>query len=149
MSIVDLVEEKCVRVPIQAKDKQGILRELVELLGKAGKLDNLEVAYSDILNREALGSTGLERGIAIPHAKSEGVSKMALAIGILPEGVDFDALDGNPSNLFFLILAPADRAGMHVEALSEIARLTQSSAFCRLLLSAENPKEVVELFQEE
>lgn len=149
MAVVDLVEKGCIQVPLKGREKQEILRELVELLHGAGKIDNLEVAYSDILNREALGSTGLERGIAIPHAKSEGVTEMALAIGILPDGVDFDALDGNPSNLFFLILAPADRAGMHVEVLSEIARLTQSAAFCRLLLAAESPTEVVELFQED
>ncbi len=149
MSVVDLVDKKCIQVPVQARDKQGILRELVELLDKAGKIDNVETAFSDILHRESLGSTGLERGIAIPHAKSTGVSEMALAIGILPEGVDFDALDGNPSNLFFLILAPADKAGLHVEVLAEIARLTQSSAFCRLLLAAESAAEVVELFQED
>ncbi len=148
MSVVDLIDSKVVQVPLKARDKQGILRELIELLDRAGKIDNVEVAYSDILRRESLGSTGLERGIAIPHAKSQGVSSIALAIGTLPEGVDFDALDGNPSNLFFLILAPEDKAGLHVEALAEIARITQSPAFCRLLLAAESAEEVVELFQE-
>jgi mannitol/fructose-specific phosphotransferase system IIA component (Ntr-type) len=115
----------------------------------AGKIDDKENAYRALLQREAKGSTGLENGIAVPHCKTDAVSSLTVAVGIAPSGIDFDALDGKPCKLFFLILAAPDQSGPHIEALSEIARITRSSAFMRTLLSSESPSEVVELFKEE
>ena len=74
------------------------------------------------------------------------MNNLVLAIGVSPEGVDFDSLDGEPSKLFFLLIATPQQAGPHIEALSEIARLTRSSNFCKLLLNAKTPKEIVEIF---
>ncbi|MEN8255983.1 MAG: PTS sugar transporter subunit IIA, partial [Verrucomicrobiota bacterium] len=82
-----------------------------------------------------------------PHAKSAAVDTLKMAIGIAPGGIDFNALDGNPTNLFFLLVAPPDKAGPHVQALAEIAKLAQSKAFCRALINAENAAEVVELMR--
>ncbi len=149
MAFIDLIEPAVVRVPIHSSTKSEVLRELVDLLDAAGKLKSADRALSALLDREAMGSTGLEEGIAVPHAKCDAVERLTVAIGIAPRGIDFQALDGKPSTMFFLLLAPPEQAGQHIEALSEIAKMTRSKSFCRLLLASETPEEVVELFQEE
>ena len=99
--------------------------------------------------REDQGSTGLEKGIAVPHAKTDAVKSITVAIGVSPEGVDFEAMDGKLSHLFFLMLAPSDQASQHVETLSEIARLTRSPMVLKMLIAASSPEEVMELFTDE
>ncbi|MCL2791687.1 MAG: PTS sugar transporter subunit IIA [Spirochaetaceae bacterium] len=149
MAIVDLIATNVVRVPLKSSTKTEIIRELIDVLDKAGKLSDSESAFKAVIARENMGSTGLEKGIAVPHAKTEKVKNLVLAIGIAPDGVDFDSLDGEPSKLFFLLLAQPSQSGPHIEALAEIARITRSQSFCRLLLNAQTPEEVVELFKEE
>ena len=148
MALIDQIREDVVKVPLEGRNKPDILRELVQVLADAGDLTDTESAYRALLEREGRGSTGLEKGIAVPHAKTDAVDRLTVAIGIAPTGVDFDAQDGNPSQLFFLLLAAPDQSGPHIEALSEIARLTRSDAFCRALANAESSAEVVELIQE-
>jgi len=122
MALIDLVSPDVVRVPVSAENKPDVLKELVDVLYNAGKISNSSDALKALLTRESQGSTGLENGIAVPHAKTHVVDSLTLAIGIAPQGVEFDALDGEPSRLFFLLLAPPDQSGPHIEALSEIAR---------------------------
>jgi fructose-specific phosphotransferase system IIA component len=149
MALVDLVSAEIVKVPLTSDQKDDIIRELIEILQDAGRIDDSDQIYEAVQAREALGSTGLEAGIAVPHAKTNAVSQLTIAIGIAPQGVDFEAIDGVPSQLFFLILAPPDQSGPHIEALAEIARLTRSKAFCRTLVNSTSAEEVVELFREE
>ncbi|MCK7483150.1 MAG: fructose PTS transporter subunit IIA [Candidatus Moduliflexus flocculans] len=148
MALIDLIREEVVRVPLAAQNKEGIIRELVEVLAAAGTVSDPAAAARAVLDREAKGSTGLEEGVAVPHGKTAAVESLAIAVGIAPRGVDFAALDGKPSNLFFLILAPPDQSGPHIEALAEIARLCRSKAFCRTLASSRDAKEAVGLFQD-
>ncbi len=122
---------------------------MVEVLRDAGKISDVEAVHDALMKRESLGSTGLEQGIAVPHAKTTAVTSLTVALGISPKGIDFQAIDGNPSKLFFLLLAPPDQSGPHIEALSDIARITKSQAFCRSVISATTPAEVVELFSED
>ena len=149
MAIVDLITSNVIQVPLKSKNKIEVIRELVEVLDKAGKISDKESVLNAVISRENMGSTGLEKGIAVPHAKTEKVKTLTLAIGIAPDGVDFDALDGEPSKLFFLLLAQPNQSGPHIEALAEIARITRSQSFCRMLLSASSPEEVVEIFRED
>ena len=149
MALIDLISPEVVKIPLTGSSKAEIIRELLSLLEAAGKVADSESAYDALLAREAMGSTGLENGIAVPHAKTDAVKDLTIAIGIVPEGVDFESIDGKPSSLFFLMLAPPDKSGPHIEALAEIARITTSHAFCRLLLGATSAQEVVEIFQEE
>jgi fructose-specific phosphotransferase system IIA component len=149
MAIIDLLSEEVIKVPLESTTKDGVIRELIQVLKSAGKVSDSQSAYDAVLAREALGSTGLENGIAVPHAKSPSVRSLTIAIGISPRGVDFNAQDGQPSRLFFLMLAPPNQSGPHIEALAEIARLTRSEAFCRMLTGARSGREVLSLFREE
>ena len=148
MVLIDLITEEVVKTPLMATTKPDVIRELTEVLRAAGKITNAEAVYEALMAREALGSTGLENGIAVPHAKTTDVANLTLAIGIAPQGLDFAALDGQPSKLFFLMVAPPDQSGPHIEALAEIARATQSEAFCRALIASRTAAEVVDLFRE-
>jgi len=147
MALIDLVEEKIVKVPLESKDKPDVLRELVRILKDAGEIDDFDSVLKAVQDREDKQSTGLEQGIAVPHCKSSAVSSLKLAIGIAPGGIDFDSMDRQPTNLFFLLVASPELSGPHVEALAEIAKLARSKSFCKALVNAENAKEVVELLQ--
>jgi nitrogen PTS system EIIA component len=148
MAIVDLISPEVVKVGLSSLDKPSVLRELLQILIDAGKVSNKDEILDALLQRESLQSTGLEAGIAVPHAKSAAVSSLTLAIGIAPNGIDFDAIDHQPSKLFFLMLAPPDQSGPHIEALAEIARMSKSKAFCSALMKADSVQEVMDLFRE-
>ena len=149
MSFIDLITEDVIKVPLQSASKPAVLRELVQILKDAGKIDDFDAALGAIVEREDKQSTGLEKGIAVPHGKTASVKSLVVAIGISKDGMDFNAIDGNPTKLFFLLIAPPDKPGPHVEALAEIAKLSRSPAFCNALVNAKNAKEVVELLKEE
>ena len=148
MALIELIEENVVKVPLEAITKEGVVRELVDLLAAAGKISDKERVCAAVLEREAKGSTGLEEGIAVPHGKTTAVKRLTIAIGRAPRGIEFGALDGKPSRLFFLLLAPPDQSGPHIEALAEIARMARSKAFLGTLASVRSAAEVVELFRE-
>ena len=149
MALIDMVTEEIVKIPLESKDKPDVLRELVQILKDAGEIDDFDTVLNAVQEREDKGSTGLEKSIAVPHAKTVAVSSLKLAIGIAPDGIDFDALDKQPSKLFFLLIAAPDQSGPHVEALAEIAKLSRSDAFCRALVKADSAAEVVELLKGE
>jgi PTS system nitrogen regulatory IIA component len=149
MALLERIEEKVIKVPLESVDKISVIRELVMILKDAGKIEDVEAVVDAVQARETLCSTGLDRGIAVPHAKTQAVNDLTIAIGISPKGIEFDALDGEVSKIFFLILAPPDQSGPHVQALSEIAKVSQSNSFIKMLTRSENPAEVVELFLED
>ena len=149
MGFLELLNKDMIKVPLENTAKNDVLEELLGLIDKNGGINDRAQALEDLRKRELLGSTGLEKGIAVPHAKTPAVDRMVMAVGIAPKGIDFDALDGQPSNLFFMILAPPDQAGPHIEVLSDIAKVTRSAALCRLLLAAANADEVIELFEDD
>ena len=149
MTLLDLLSEDVIKVPLSGSTKREVLRELLDTLNEAGKVAEYDQAMDAVLLRESQGSTGLEAGIAVPHAKTDAVADIALALGIHPTGIEFEALDGNPSQLFFMILAPPSQAGKHIEILSEIAKISRSPAFLRSLVRSVTPGEVLELFLED
>ena len=121
MSLIDLVQEKIVKIPLVSTDKADVLRELVQILKDAGEIEDYDAVLRAICEREEKLSTGLESGIAVPHGKTEAVSTLKLALGIAPQGIDFASIDRKPSQLFFMLVAPPNQSGPHVEALAEIA----------------------------
>jgi len=149
MSMIDLIREEIVKVPLVSTNKPDVMRELVQVLKDAGEIEDFNGVLNAVQTRENKQSTGLENGIAVPHGKTAAVNGLRLAIGIAPQGIDFDSMDGKPSKLFFLLLGSPDSAGPHVAALVEIAKLAQSKSFCRALVDVQTPAEVVGLIKGE
>ncbi len=148
MALLDLIRPDIIKVPLLSQNKNDVIRELIQILIDTGKLSDMERINNALLDREAMGSTGLEHGIAVPHAKIDMLEELQVSIGISPTGIDFQALDGKPSYLFFLLLAPPGQSGPHIEALADIARITRSQAFYGALINATSAQGVVDLFNE-
>jgi fructose-specific phosphotransferase system IIA component len=149
MALFELIEKSVVKTPLKSKNKKDVIKEMVEILHKAGKVKDVKTALKDLYEREELSSTGLGNGIAIPHAKTLAVNTLTIAIGLSPKGIEFDSLDDLPANYFFLILAAPDQSSPHLQALTEIARLTRDQEFCQELLKSSNSADVVKLFARE
>lgn len=146
MTMSDLLDKNLIIAPLVGKTKLEVLDELITKLVQYKKLNNKDEILQAVLERESLGSTGLTDGVAIPHAKTKAVDKLYLVIGIAPEAIDFEAIDGELSQFFFLVLAPEKEASAHIEVLASIARTTSSPSFKRLLKSARNADDVYSLF---
>ncbi len=146
MTLADVLDKDLMKIPLQGETKHAVIEELVDVLVDRRGLHNREEILSAVLSREALGSTGLADGIAIPHAKTTAVETVSVVVGISAKPIDFDAQDGKGSQFFFLVVAPEHEASAHIEVLASIARATTSPAFKRLLGAAKNADEVLGLF---
>lgn len=144
MRITDLLKKECIKLNCALNSKAEAVDLLVGLHEKAGNLNNTEVYKKAILAREAQGSTAVGNGIAIPHAKTEAVNGPALSAATVPDGVDYEALDGQPTNLLFMIAAPMD-GDLHLEVLSRLMVLLMDEAFKNSLLSAKTPDEFLNI----
>ncbi|HEV2147918.1 MAG TPA: PTS sugar transporter subunit IIA [Longimicrobiaceae bacterium] len=141
MQLSELLPPERIRIPLAGRSKDDLLRELVEVLHGTGEVGDSAEVLRAVRERESVLSTGIGSGVAIPHGKSSEVSALAMAAGVTAEPVDFEALDGRPVSLFFLLVGPESAAGDHVKALSRISRLVRSDAFRRRLADAVSPEE--------
>ena len=149
MKIVEFLNEKAITADMKAVNKEGALRELVDVLAKAEGIKNQSELVKVLMGREALGSTGIGQGVGIPHAKTNSVKKLVAALGICPQGVNFDALDGEPVHIFFLLVAPEDSAGPHLKGLARISRLLKDKYFRESLKQLRDEKTILKLIREE
>lgn len=140
MRIVDLLKEESIDLAVQVADKPAALDKLVSLMAAGGNLADTAKYKSCVLAREAEGSTGIGEGIAIPHAKTDAVRAPGLAAMVVPQGVDFDSLDGEPAKLFFLIAAPDTEDNVHLDVLSRLSMLLMDDDFRAELLVAQDAK---------
>ncbi|MGP1575036.1 PTS fructose transporter subunit IIABC [Selenomonas sp.] len=145
MRITDLLKSESIALGVQPKDKNDAIAILTGLMEKGGNLSDKAQYEKDVLAREASGTTGLGDGIATPHAKSAGVKAPGLAAMTVPEGMDFEAMDGNPSRLFFEIAAPAAEADVHLEVLSKLATMIMDPDFKEALIAAKSKEEFLSL----
>lgn len=136
MQITDLLKRDSILLNAAPANKADAINTLGDLMDKSGNLSNKDEYLKAVFAREESGSTGLGEGIATPHAKSSGVREAGLAAMVVPNGVDFDALDGQPSRLFFMIAAPEGAADTHVEVLSQLATMIIDPDFKEALISA-------------
>ncbi|MFP4409421.1 MAG: PTS sugar transporter subunit IIA [Spirochaetaceae bacterium] len=134
-------------LPLHATTKDEVIEELLDLLMKSGKVKDRGEALTALKEREEKMSTGMEKGVAIPHGKCGCVDELVVAAGIAPEGIDFDALDKKPSYIFIMTLSPKDRSGPHIQFLAEISQLLKHKEAREALLRANSPEEAVEIFQ--
>jgi fructose-specific phosphotransferase system IIA component len=144
---LSLINEDAIITNLAGSTKEEIIAELVNLLDRNGKLDDRNAVFEDVLRREKTMSTGMEHGIALPHAKTGGVSDIAVAVGIKKTGVDFDALDGEKSRLFVLTVSPKKTSGPHVQFLSAIAALLQDEETREDMMNAASRDEVMFLLR--
>ena len=149
MKIIEFLNEKAVSAELKASNKEGALRELVDILAKAEGIRNREELFKVLMSRESLGSTGIGQGVGIPHAKTNTVKKLVAALGISQTGVNFDALDGEPVHIFFLLVAPEDSAGPHLKGLARISRLLKDKFFRESLKQLKDEKAILKLIREE
>ncbi len=149
--LLELVDEKAIVPLLQADDRAGVVRELVYALVRAGQLgeSGAEAVARSILARERSGgTTGIGKGIALPHAKVDELTTVVGALGRSPDGVDFAALDGEPVYAIFLILSPTGEAERHLAAMDVVYRLVQQERFRRFLRQADSSEKIRDLLAE-
>ena len=150
MKFADFICHEAIRAELVADDKESVIRELVESLVKAGRIgaEDRDDIVRAIIKREELGSTGIGRGVAVPHTKHPSVERLVGTVGISHDGVDFDSLDGEKVQLLFLLVSPPDRPGDHLRALENISRQLREDMFCKFLKQARTPEDIGQLLQE-
>jgi mannitol/fructose-specific phosphotransferase system IIA component (Ntr-type) len=144
----EILSPERIRIPLAGATKDDILRALVETLHEGGAVSDAEAVLAAVREREAVLTTGIGSGVGIPHGKSEQVAELALAAGVSPEPVEFEALDGKPCRLFFLLVGPESAAGAHVKALSRISRLVRREEVRDRLAAAESAEAFLEIVAE-
>jgi fructose-specific phosphotransferase system IIA component len=150
MKFADFVIPEAICAQLNATDKEGAIREMVQCLLNAGRIqaDEMESIVKAILKREELGSTGIGRGVAVPHTKHPSVDRLVGTVAVSSQGVDFASLDGETVQLFFLLISPPDCPGDHLRALENISRQLRDDTFCRFLKQAKSAEDIQQLLDE-
>lgn len=141
MLLTDLLTPDRIRIPLSADSKDDLLRELVDVLANSDAIKDPDEVLHAVREREAVLSTGIGHGVAIPHGKSPSVTEIALAAGVSRVPLDFEALDGRPVRLFFLLVGPDSAAGQHVKVLSRVSRLLRRESTRKSLVESASPEE--------
>ena len=150
MKFADFIVPAAVRSDLAAADKETAVREMLQALADAGALDAgvLESILAAVLRREELGSTGIGRGVAVPHAKHDSLKRLAGMLAISAQGIDFQSLDGEKVHIFFLLISPSDCPSEHLKALEYISRQVRNDVFCRFLRQAKGPHDLRQVLDE-
>jgi nitrogen PTS system EIIA component len=145
MKFADFVSIEAIR-----SDLHAVVREMTHALLEAGKISGGEVEsiVKAIMKREELGSTGIGRGVAVPHTKHPSVDRLVGTVAVSRDGVDFESLDGEKVQLFFLLISPPDRPGEHLRALENISRQLRDDMFCKYLKQAKTKEDIQQLLEE-
>jgi PTS system nitrogen regulatory IIA component len=142
MQITDMFKKEYIIEELKAHSKRAVLGELSEIFTRYHAGIQNEAMVEVLLDREKLGSTGIGDGIAIPHGKLKGLDSLVISFGRSREGIDFDAIDGKPVHIFFLLMAPESSTGQHLKALAKISRMLKDQEFRNSLMSAKNAEEL-------
>lgn len=142
MQITDMFEKDYIIEELKATSKRAVLAELSEIFIRDQKGLAPGAMVEVLLEREKLGSTGIGDGIAIPHGKLKGLDRLVISFGRSRQGIDFDAIDGKPVHIFFLLMAPESSTGQHLKALAKISRMLKDPDFRNGLLEAKSAEEI-------
>lgn len=145
MNLTQILQPSCIKVPLESKDKDSIISELVDLLDTNGLLLDKNVVLEVVLAREKTRSTGIGSGIAIPHGKCKAVKELVMAIGIANEPIDFASVDGKLVTIVLLLVSPANQTGPHIQALAKISGLMLDEQFKQGLEKVASAEEAYEL----
>ena len=149
MKLSELLSQGCVISNLKSETKEGVIEELSEVIANTYTDYNKNEIAAVLLEREKLGSTGIENGIAIPHAKMKTLDRIILACGRSIPGIDFQAHDGNPSHLFFALLAPDSSAGIHLKTLAGLSKLLKEDDVRMRLMTANDSEEIYNIIKTE
>jgi mannitol/fructose-specific phosphotransferase system IIA component (Ntr-type) len=149
MRIRDLLDESVVKVGLESIDKEECFEEMIDLFVRSGRITDRSGALDAILQREGQGTTGIGKGIAIPHGKHPSITGLVAALGVSQEGIEFDADDGEPAHLIFMLLAKNNDPGPHIQALAEISRLLLVPGFYRKISEAKTAQEILDIIDAE
>ncbi|MBF0504554.1 MAG: PTS sugar transporter subunit IIA [Candidatus Omnitrophica bacterium] len=151
MKINEFLSNKAITTDLKSSTKLDVVSEMVTLLVDCGDIEkkNKNKIVESLMAREALGSTAIGQGIAIPHTKSDTVTQLISALAVSKKGVDFDSLDGEPAFIFFLLIAPSDSAGPHLKALARVSRLLKDKFFRDSLKNTKTAKDIMDLVVQE
>ncbi len=146
MKIKKILTPAVISTSLKSTTKDGVIGELLDLLVAAKLITDREEVLAALMERERKMSTGIQHGVAIPHAKTKAVKNLVACIGIKPEGLDFESLDGEPSQIFIMTLSPIDRVGPHVQFLAEVSKIIKTKAARQQLLAAKTAQDVLAVF---
>jgi len=149
MNLLDILSPKCIKVPLDADDKKGVIDELVDLLEAEAKVVDAATLKDAVWTRETTRTTGIGHALAIPHGKSAGVRDLTMAIGKPAQPMDFASIDGKPVKLVVLLASPLDRTSDHIQALAKISRLMTQETFRGKIYSAASGQEIFDLLQQQ
>ena len=148
MKITDLLSENTISIDVKASSKEDVIRQAVALMAKSGVIKDVEVYQKGVFKREEESTTGIGEGIAIPHCKSECVEKPALAAMVIPDGVEYEALDGEPVQLLFLIAAPNSEDNVHLDVLARLSEMLMDEEFKNKLIAAGTVKDFLKVIDD-
>lgn len=150
IKITDFMSEELIELNLTSKTKDDVLVELSKLIGKSENIDgNSSDIYKALVEREKLGSTGIGKGVAIPHAKTDIARRLEIAFGITREKIDFKSMDNEKVSIFFVFASPVKDSHIYLKALARISRLIREDRFRERLLNCKTPKEVIEFIREQ
>lgn len=149
VKITDFMSEDLIELNMKSKAKDDVLRELVDIIARSENILDKEKCYDALVAREKLGSTGIGKAVAIPHAKTDYVSNLTIGFGISEAGIEFDSLDDMKTNLFFVFASPVKDSQIYLKILARISRLIRNEVFRNSLINAKTTKEVIELINKE
>jgi len=149
LELTEFISPNLVKLELSSTKKVDAIKELIELLDKAGFVTDADVFLKSVLEREKVGSTGIGKGIAIPHSRTSTVREVVVAIGRSKEGIEFEALDNRPVHLIFLIAAPVESGGLYLKALARLSRLLRYQEFRNELMEAKTIEEVIKIISSE
>lgn len=147
MNLLDILSPACIRAPLVATTKRGVIDELVDVLATVGKIADPKPLKEAVWTREQTRTTGIGHGLAIPHGKCTGMGELAMAIGRPAKPMDFEAIDGQPVRLVVLLASPPDRTSDHIQALARISRLMMMDEFRERIYAAETADAIFELLK--
>ncbi|MBW1679199.1 MAG: PTS sugar transporter subunit IIA [Deltaproteobacteria bacterium] len=149
MKVTELMDKNLIIPELYSKTKKEVLKELVDcIVKKESGIDSNEFLRV-LLEREELGSTGIGDGIAIPHGKVKKIKKLIVSFGRSLDGVDFKSMDGKPTHIIFLLIAPENSAGIHLKALARISRLLKDSGFRKNIMEANSSQKIYDIIAQE
>lgn len=147
MKLLDVLRREAIILGLEATDKKGVLEELAIPAAAISKIDHGQLVRM-LMERERLGTTGIGRGIAIPHGKLKGLPSEILCVGISQKGVSFEAMDGKPVRIFFLLFTPEGATELHLMLLSQISKLLKNDVFKQRLMDAPNADAICDIIEE-